>query len=349
MKHYLSLLCIIKNEDYLEEFILYHYLLGVQHFFIYDNESTIPIKKRLNHYLYHKICTIIPYPGKVKQVEAYNHCIQHFRDKTEWLAIIDGDEFILPKIHENLIDFLKCYDNYRAIGINWINFGSNHYQQRQKGLLMKNYTKCESIQNPHIKTICKPAHVHKIVNPHYVNLHGGTSGYVDSKRREIQSKHYNEKYTIDIIQINHYWGKSYQEMKEKIDRGRATMNSKRTMPPNYHHLYNDREDFLILEKYYDDLMYLIEALKVHPHMYKLLNTDLENILGNDLNKYTIHLIDNGLQEKRPYKIQHVIPDFNIELYRNNYSDLNKLNDIELVKHYYEYGIKEERIYNKKMV
>ena len=138
-------------------------------------------------------------------------------------------------------------------------------------------------------------------------------------------------------------------MKEKIDRGRATMNSKRTMPPNYHHLYNDREDFLILEKYYDNLIYLIKALQVHPQMYKLLNPDLDKILGNNLNKYTIHLIDNGIQEKRPYKIQHLIPDFNIELYRNNYSDLNKLNDIELVKHYYEYGIKEERIYNKKMV
>ena len=36
----------------------------------------------------------------------------------------------------------------------------------------------------------------------------------------------------------------------------------------------------------------------------------------------MYLIDNGLQEKRPYKIQHVIPDFNIELYRNNYSDLH---------------------------
>ena len=187
----------------------------------------------MNHYLYHKICTIIPYPGKVKQVEAYNHCIQHFKDKTEWLAIIDGDEFILPKIHENLIDFLKCYDNYRAIGINWINFGSNHYQQRQKGLLMKNYTKCESIQNPHIKTICKPSHVHKIINPHYVNLHGGTSGYVDSKRREIQSKHYNEKYTIDIIQINHYWGKSLEDYKIKINRGNADVLKKREFFKNY--------------------------------------------------------------------------------------------------------------------
>ena len=96
------------------------------------------------------------------------------------------------------------------------------------------------------------------------------------KKREIQSKHYNEKNTIDIIQINHYWGKSYQEMKEKIDRGRATMNSKRTMPPNYHELYNDREDFLILEKYYDDLLYLIEALQVHPELYKLLNPDFKN-------------------------------------------------------------------------
>ena len=46
MSRYLSILCIIKNEDYLEEFILYHYLLGVEHFYIYDNESDIPIFKR---------------------------------------------------------------------------------------------------------------------------------------------------------------------------------------------------------------------------------------------------------------------------------------------------------------
>ena len=348
MKKFISLVCIIKNEDYLEEFILYHYLIGVQHFYIYDNESTIPIFKRLNHYLYHQICTVIPFPGKVKQLDAYNHCINNFKNKTEWLVIIDGDEYILPKIHENLTDFLKSYNQYRAIGVNWINFGSNHHQKKQDGILMKNYTLCEAVQNKHIKTICKPEHVLKIVNPHYVVLHGGTNGYVDSKKRELTTKFFNEKYTIDIIQINHYWGKSYQEMKDKIDRGRATMNSKRTMPPNYNELFNDREDTLIIEKYYNDLNYLIEALKVHPLLYKTLNPDLEKVLGNHLDAYTKHLVDNGIKEKRPYKIQHLFHDFNVDIYRENYNDLNKLSEIELIHHYLEYGKTEGRVYNKKL-
>ena len=47
MKYFLSLGCIIKDEDYLEEFLLYYRVLGVEHFFIYDNNSTIPISKRL--------------------------------------------------------------------------------------------------------------------------------------------------------------------------------------------------------------------------------------------------------------------------------------------------------------
>ena len=45
MKYFLSLTAIIKDEDYLEEFIIYYMILGVEHFFLYDNESTIPLKK----------------------------------------------------------------------------------------------------------------------------------------------------------------------------------------------------------------------------------------------------------------------------------------------------------------
>ena len=40
-KYYLSLCCIIKNERYLEEFINYYRILGVEHFYIFDNESSI--------------------------------------------------------------------------------------------------------------------------------------------------------------------------------------------------------------------------------------------------------------------------------------------------------------------
>ena len=38
MKYFLSVCCIIKNERYLEEFIIYHHIIGVEHFYIYDNK-----------------------------------------------------------------------------------------------------------------------------------------------------------------------------------------------------------------------------------------------------------------------------------------------------------------------
>ena len=347
MGRYLSLVCIIKNEQYLEEFILYHYLLGVEHFYIYDNESDIPIKKRLNHYLYQKICTINYFPGKVKQIEAYNHCIFHYGKDTEWLAIIDGDEYILPKKHDNLVSFLKDYENYSAIAINWINFGSNYYQFKQQGYLIENYTYCEIKPDGHIKTICRPKDVKRIINPHFVLLKNKNEGYIDCNKKKVilddKNEFFNYTQTTDIIQINHYWGKSYQEMEEKIDRGRATMNSKRSMPPNYHILYNEKQDNLIITKYLNQLKNLFEALNTQPEMYKILNNDLEKLYDEDMNKYIIHLIDHGIRETRPFKIEHIVPTFNLEYYRKNYTDLHNLTCMQLVEHYVRYGKEEGRI------
>ena len=107
MKYFLPLLCIIKDERYLEEFILYNHILCVEHFYIYDNESKNPITSRLKHPFFKKMCTIIPFPGKVQQIHAYHDCLEKVRNLTKWLMIVDGDEFILPKKHKTLRDFLS--------------------------------------------------------------------------------------------------------------------------------------------------------------------------------------------------------------------------------------------------
>ena len=40
-KYFISVACIIKNEGpYLKEWIEYHKLIGVEHFYVYDNESS---------------------------------------------------------------------------------------------------------------------------------------------------------------------------------------------------------------------------------------------------------------------------------------------------------------------
>ena len=253
MKYFLSLCCIIKNERYLEEFIMYYRLLGVEHFYIYDNESTIPISQRLTNPYFTRMCTIKHIPGKIQQLNAYNDCIAKYRLETKWLIIVDGDEYILPKKenHKSIRNFLQGYKDYHAIGINWMMFGSSFHDTIQDGLCIDNYRYCEGNQNMHIKTICKPKFVVNVPNPHYVILKD-PSKYVDPQKKIISGP-FNKNYTIDIIQINHYWGKSKEEHFEKRDRGRATTNQLRVIDVNPHLNFNSIIDNTLPDKYLDTM------------------------------------------------------------------------------------------------
>jgi hypothetical protein len=164
----ITLCCIIKDEKYLEEFIIYYRVLGVDHICIYDNESVPPIRERLNKDYFKDFCTIIDLPGKIKQPTAYMDCLQNFGKFTKWLIFVDGDEYILPKKHTNLIDFLQEYDDAQAIGINWLMFGSSYHDKKPQGFLIDNYRHCNTTQNPHIKSIVKPEYIiNEYKDPHY--------------------------------------------------------------------------------------------------------------------------------------------------------------------------------------
>ena len=233
-----ALCCIIKDENYLEQFIIYYHLIGVEHFYIYDNQSKIPIIKRLNHYFFKNICTIFEIKGNCQQMNAYNHCISYTKNRVNWLLILDGDEFIYLKKHKNINQFLDDYKDYYALGLNWLMFGSSFHEKKQKGLIIDKYTYCENNQNQHIKTICKPKYVTYIINPHYVET-TKPNLIVDTHKRVISGP-FNKNENSDIAVIYHYWGKSMEDMEEKIKRGRAPTKEKRKMPNKYHGMFNKK-------------------------------------------------------------------------------------------------------------
>ena len=340
MKYFLSLCCIIKDERYLEEFIIYYRLLGVEHFYIYDNDSAQPISERLNHCYFKNICTIIVFPGRIQQINAYNNFIENYKNETKWLIIVDGDEFIFPKNHNSLRDFLKDYQDYHAIGINWVMFGTSFHDKIQQGFVIDNYRYSEGTQNKHIKTICKPEFVIKIANPHCVILEDPNK-YVDPYKRVIGGP-FNELHTIDIIQINHYWGKSLEEHYEKRDRGRATTDKLRVIIDNPHLKYNNIIDNMLPNIYLNSLKKTYYLLSINLEVYKLLNTDL---VFNLIEEYYDHLIHHGIFENRNYKLKDIYPDFDHDIYKNNYSDLSDKNNSELEIHYLNYGKYENRVYN----
>ena len=71
-----AIVCIVKDEvDYLEEWLAFHFALGVSHVFIYDNGSTDGSARLLERYQNHGLVTVVDWPLGGGQLAAYNHAV----------------------------------------------------------------------------------------------------------------------------------------------------------------------------------------------------------------------------------------------------------------------------------
>ncbi len=125
-KYSVSIAAIFKNEaPYLKEWIEYHKIAGVDHFYLYNNESEDDYMEVLNSYIEDGTVTLIDWPYKQKQLESYCDCIKRFKDETRWLGFIDIDEFVVPIQDNDIYSFLKKYESNRpAVLLYWKIFGT---------------------------------------------------------------------------------------------------------------------------------------------------------------------------------------------------------------------------------
>lgn len=221
---------IVKNEaKYLREWIEYHRIIGIEHFFIYDNESTDGLRSFLEPYIKKGIVTYAYVSGSKKQMPCYEDSTIRNRKRVKWMAFLDADEYINIHTGKSLSDFLESYDKFSGIGINWICFDSNdHESTPQKGFVISNYTRCylnpdDYIPNRHIKSIVKTNHIRCFHSPHAPELKKSfcKNHYLVTEDFEKISGMLTTKNSTNKIQINHYFSKSKEEYVKKISRGRA--------------------------------------------------------------------------------------------------------------------------------
>lgn len=225
----LSICAIIKNEGrYLKEWLEYHLMVGIECFFLYDNESTDNTFEILKPYIDNGIVLYNKIMGGGMQIPVYNDCIIRYGKFSKWLAVIDADEFILPECG-NIQRFLEFYEEQPGVCINWVMFDSNGYENSPKDkLVTESYTRvhkdfCED--NMHVKTIVQPRFVKYYVNPHYPLF----KFFKEKVNENFEKVHLAwtkpEQYSIKKIRINHYFSKSKEEYIEKIQRGMADSNN----------------------------------------------------------------------------------------------------------------------------
>ena len=90
-----SICAIFKDEAvYLKEWLEFHLMIGIDHFYLYNNFSTDNYMEILKPYIEKNIVTLKEWPVKAGQLSAYDDCYNNYRNESQWICFLDIDEFI---------------------------------------------------------------------------------------------------------------------------------------------------------------------------------------------------------------------------------------------------------------
>lgn len=136
-KYNVSICAIFKDEGYyLREWIEFHKLIGIEHFYLYNNNSKDNYLEVLEPYVNDGVVTLIDWPYKQAQLDSYLDFFKRFRYETKWVGFIDIDEFVIPKKYSCLYDFLSKFDNRPSVIIYWRMMGTSGIIDRDRNNLV---------------------------------------------------------------------------------------------------------------------------------------------------------------------------------------------------------------------
>ena len=301
-RYELAIVAILKNEaPYVKEWLDYHLLAGVDHFYIYDNDSTDNMQSMLQPYIGAEVVDYTPMPGKCAQMLAYHDAVDKHKFDCRYMAFLDGDEFLLPRggfqsIKDVLRQTIDNNPNAVALTVNWHTFGSNGLEKAdyEKGVLERftrrapnDFDVDRGFGNGHVKTIANPRLIDSMTLPHCATYYLGK--FAVDENGNVVPGYFNPNVPDKKIIINHYSIKSKEEFNNKIARGYADSANIRAK----------MEDFLHTDKVatvFDD-----EIIKYRQALYEKLsdaegNLTLEFDSSETINRRLLNSV-----------VQHLIP------------------------------------------
>ena len=209
-----AIVSMMKNASpYVKEWLDYHLLAGVDHFFIYDNDSEDNFAEIVQPYVDAGLVTYKFYPGKRIMMKAFNEAIDEYKYLCRYIAFIDDDEFIFPQDNLNVTEVTdEILFDERIMGgleISWMVYGSNGHQTADlnRGVLER-FKRRESKVNAGVKSIVNPRRVDFMWTPHFAVYFDAFAGV---KQSDIDALPNVDFKIADKIVLNHYWLKSLEE------------------------------------------------------------------------------------------------------------------------------------------
>lgn len=224
--HYLCTATIVKNEArFINEFVAFHQMVGVDHMLIYDDESVDNLQSVLESHIIEGFVTLIPWPRFVSnrnnQFLAYQHALALMRGKCTWLAMIDADEFLFAPESGDLKDELRRLERYPAVGVFSRTFGTSKIKEVPGNALVTQTFRYSApgdyIKNCTHRTIAKPEHVLAVRSANSCVLRD--TPYLGWDERGVPISRTGETgHTSIRLRINHYFTRAQQDLEQKIAR-----------------------------------------------------------------------------------------------------------------------------------
>jgi len=276
----------------MSEWITFHQLVGVEHFYLYDNKSTDDFEEVLQPFISSGAVTLrqwpIPFHEKA-QWRAYKHCLDTVRGDVRWLAFIDIDEFLFAPKQESLATALKDYESWPGVVAHWQIFGSAGQREQTEDLVIERFNwraKTSWIRNRKVKSIVDPVRTAAPLGVHHFCFTGGAMAVDETGRpvRVIPRPRYKRRLKafyqklgpllryidpyngadidtkvvcVERLRINHYPVKSRQEFLKKA----MLKQEKRRYEDIDYFAYHDRNEV------YDTLIHrYLPALRQRLHI-----------------------------------------------------------------------------------
>lgn len=188
---------VFKNEAHiLDEWLQHYFTRGVDHIYLVNDNSTDSYLETLEKYkdkltLYHNDITT---KNVGRQIQIYEKYFRPILNTSEWISILDLDEFLYSPQKMSYSDVLEKYSSYSQLKIDWLHFGSNDHL-KQPISVVNGFTKRALLDRT------KPYYAYKCIfktnSLKSFNVHSNT---VDGDTVHLE---YNET-TLAPLVINHY-------------------------------------------------------------------------------------------------------------------------------------------------
>lgn len=248
-KHFFSAFALFQQEaPYLREWIEYHKLMGVEHFYLYNNNSSDNYLEILKPYIDAGEVDLIDWPSPQHanwtpfQYGALNDAVNRASKETRWLAIIDIDEFFLPLDWCSLTEMLDEHEEYGQIVVMWRYYGTSNVEKiPEDKLLIETLLHREEFIPGKVnqsKPIVKPQLIEK-ADIHECRL-----------KPNHMTKYYNDgQQEYPPVLLNHYWTRDLNFLlnvkRERQERHKRVKWTEEDIQ-HYSNIYNEVFDEIML-------------------------------------------------------------------------------------------------------